>query len=131
VTGLDDAPLASLFAQSSKGLGLADWSRLLVANPEPDYYSTKQVEVSGFVYDAGLGNDTVWLARFVVTCCAVDAQPVGVPLLLPQWQTEYKEDQWLAVKGTFQLRSTLKGEQLVLVPDEIETIKEPDNPYAN
>ena len=129
--GINDEPLANLFARSSRGLGIADWARLLAANPDPSYYSTKQVEISGFLYDAGLGPDTVWLARFVVTCCAVDAQPVGVPVHIPDWRNNYEQDQWLEVSGTFELQATAQGEQLVLLPQRVEALDEPDNPYAN
>ena len=131
VTTVGAESTSTLFAGSSKGLKLADWSRLLQTNNEPSYYSNKPAKVSGFVYDAGLGPDTVWLARFVLTCCAVDAQPVGVPVRIEDWQDRYREDEWLEVEGQFQERDTANGIELVLIPDTVAPIEQPRNPYAN
>jgi putative membrane protein len=131
VATTESGPVDTLFAGSSRGLRLRDWSQILSANTDPGFYATKPAKISGFVYDAGLGGDTVWLARFVLTCCAVDAQPVGVPVQLDDWRESYEEDQWVEVEGLFRLAETEKGEQIVLIPNKIEAIDQPDNPYAN
>lgn len=131
VSSAESQPVNTLFAGSSKGLRLNDWSRVLQANTDPDYYVNKPAQVSGFVYDAGLGQDTVWLARFVVTCCAVDAQPIGVPVQIVGWSGDYSEDEWVQVTGEFRLLPTADGDQIVLVPDTIEKIDQPGNPYAS
>lgn len=131
VTTASSQPLHTLFAGSSRGLKLADWTRLLQTNTDPTYYVNKPAKISGFIYDAGLGPDTVWLARFILTCCAVDAQPVGVPVHIPGWQDQYAQDQWVEVEGAFTASSTSDTAQLVLEPETITAIEEPDNPYAN
>lgn len=120
-----------LFSGSSRGLSLADWYRLLAANDSPGFFANKPANVSGFVYDVGLGPDTVWLARFVVTCCAVDAQPIGVPVHIEGWQDSYDQDQWLEVEGEFDTKTTADGPAVVLVPGSVKRIEEPRNPYAN
>lgn len=130
VATTETEPISTLFAGSSKGLGVTDWARLLNANTDPAYYVNKPANFSGFVYDAGLGDDAVWLGRFIVTCCAVDAQPVGVPIELPSWASQYEQDQWLEVAGEFEVRQTLEGEQLILIPTSVTAIDEPENPYA-
>ena len=122
---------SAVFAGSSRGLRLRDWSRLLATIDDPSYFANKPATVSGFVYDASLGPDTVWLARFVVTCCAVDAQPVGVPVRLEGWSETYEEDEWLEVEGEFSLQPTADGEEIVLVPVSATKIDQPENPYAN
>lgn len=124
------ASLQSMFSGSSKGLMLADWFQLITTNTDASYYKNKPVHIRGFIYDAGLGPDTVWLAQFVVTCCAVDAQPIGVPVAIPRWRDTYKQDQWLEVEGEFQNAQTAQGEQLVLQPKSITAIEQPRNPYA-
>ncbi|HIA91715.1 TPA: TIGR03943 family protein [Candidatus Saccharibacteria bacterium] len=131
VTTPTDAPLQSLFAGSSKGLKINDWSRLLSSTQDPAYYVNKPASISGFVYDANIDSDTVWLARFVLTCCAVDAQPVGVPVRIENWQNNYSEDQWLEVEGQFEHIQTTDGLQMVLVPESVQQIEEPSDPYAN
>lgn len=124
-------PVSSLFLGSSKGLSIVDWQRLISANSEPSYYKNKPAQISGFIYDAELGGDVVWLARFVVTCCAVDAQPVGIPVKIEDWHSSYKENDWLQVEGEFSLSPTAQGDQLVLNPTNITAIERPSNPYAN
>jgi putative membrane protein len=131
VTAVGAKPINTLFAGSSKGLKLSDWSRLLQANSDPSYYTNKPAKISGFVYDAGLGGDTVWLARFVLTCCAVDAQPVGIPVRIEGWQDTYEEDGWVEVEGQFQESNTANGIELVLIPVTVKNVEQPRNPYAN
>lgn len=130
ITTADSKSSALLFAGSSKGLGIADWSRLLLTNTDANFYLNKPANVSGFVYDAAFGDDTIWIARFVLTCCAVDAQPTGIPVRIPNWSSEYKQDEWIRVEGTFSLQPTARGEQIVLVPDKINKIDTPKDPYA-
>lgn len=127
----DDRALSSLFAGSSRALSLNDWARLLATNNDETYYANKTARVSGFLYDAELGGDVAWLARFVVTCCAIDAQPVGVPVHIEEWGNKYEQDTWLEVEGTFQKILTAQGEQIVLIPTSTKVIEEPENPYAN
>lgn len=124
-------PIDTLFAGSSKGLNITDWSRLLLTNTDEGYYSNKPAVVSGFVFDADLGPDHVWLARFVLSCCAVDAQPVGVPVHIENWEEQFEQDQWVEVEGIFEFADTDQGRQLVLEPERVEAIDEPDNPYAS
>lgn len=115
-----------LFSGSSKSLKLFDWARLIQINKEESYYVNKPAVVRGFIYDADLGEDVVWLANFVVTCCAVDAQPVGVPVQINDWQVHYDEDQWLQIEGEFvQNNSTV----IELKPSSIVEIERPKNPY--
>ena len=127
----DQQAVSSLFSGSSRALSLNDWARLLESNNDEAYYTNKTAKISGFVYDAGLGADTVWLARFVVSCCAVDAQPVGVPVHINKWKDTYQQDQWLEVEGTFRQLQTDQGDVLVLEPTSLQSIDEPEDPYAN
>lgn len=131
VTTSNARPVSSLFAGSSRGLKLADWSRLIETDPNPESYLNRPADVSGFVYDAGFGDNIFLLARFVLTCCAVDAQPVGVPVQIENWQSDHPEDSWVQIEGQFEQVSINGEDQLVLIPDVVEKIDEPSNPYAN
>lgn len=126
----DSKPVSTLFAGSSRALKLADWSRLLSSNGDENYYTNKPAKVSGFIYDAGLGTNVVWIARFIVKCCAVDAQPIGVPIYIKDWENLYEQDQWIEVEGEFLQKSTDNGTQLVLEPTKVTEIEQPRNPYA-
>ncbi len=123
------APL--LFSGSSRGLRIGDWAQTLQSERDASYFATKPANFSGFLYDAGLGPDTVWLARFAVTCCAVDAQPIGVPVLIDGWQDTYQSDEWLEVEGVF-VETEVDGQTFfALEISDIKQIDEPDNPYVN
>ena len=121
----------TLLNGSSRGLGIIDWAQLIVSKTDPAFYQHKPASISGFIFDAKLGSNTVWVARFAVTCCAVDAQPVGVPVHIENWSGLYKQDDWVKVEGEFAVSSTAVGSQLTLIPTKIEKIEEPQNPYVN
>ncbi len=120
----------SYYGGSSKNLSLVDWSRLLVRNTNPDYYTNKEVDVIGFLYDDG-SDDSFQIARFVVTCCTVDAQPTGLQVSKPNWASNYEQDEWLRIVGTIKEVGAGQDKKLMLVPDSIEKVEEPDNPYVN
>jgi uncharacterized repeat protein (TIGR03943 family) len=131
VTTAESRPIQSLFSGSSKSLSIGDWSRIIPSNNDPGYYVNKPAKISGFIYDGGLGPDVVMLARFIVTCCAVDAVPVTIPVQIENWQTEYIEDEWLEVEGSFKQVETTNGDEIVLIPELATNIEQPSNPYAN
>ena len=107
-----------------------DWIRTLNVYPEPDAYTGQPVDVEGFViHSTELPDDYLTIARFVITCCAADVYPVGLPVKLPSNRTEYSEDQWFRVNGTM-MTETLNGQrQLVIEATQLTEIPEPDNPY--
>lgn len=131
VSTSESRPIASLFSESSKGLSISDWSRLMESNKDPDFFTNKPAKISGFIYDGDLGNNTILLARFIVTCCAVDAIPVTVAVQIENWSENYNEDKWIEVEGNFKLTQTSIGERLVLIPTNITKIDQPSNSYAN
>lgn len=119
-----------LFSGSSRAMNLVQWSKSLSLNTSGAYYRNKPANVSGFLYDTGDPN-VVNVSRFVVTCCAVDAQPVSISMYVENWRKTYSQDQWVRVEGEFRRTKTNDGDRLVLHPTKIEKIDEPENPYAN
>lgn len=130
-SGANEVSLKNILSGSSKGLGIADWAQLLAVNSEEHFYHNKPAKISGFIFDADLGENTVWVARFAVTCCAVDARPIGVPVHIDNWSKTYKVDEWVEVEGIFTQQETSKDVQIVLKPNIIKSIEEPQNPYVN
>jgi uncharacterized repeat protein (TIGR03943 family) len=54
--------------------------------------------VSGFVtHIPGWPDEYFMITRFVLTCCAADAYPVGLPVELPPGTERPKPDTWLEV----------------------------------
>ena len=69
------------------------------------------------------------LARFVITCCAADAYPVGLPVKILTSRQEYKPDSWLEVKGTIGATTLLGKRQLIINACSLKKIPQPNNPY--
>ncbi len=121
---------------------LIDWIRTLNAYPEPDAYQGQKANVTGFVVHSPLLPDNyILLSRFIITCCAVDAYPVGFPVKVERDRSNYPPDTWLQIEGemmtetlaidtqTMQQTPTQKR-QLVLSANSITTIPTPDDPYG-
>jgi uncharacterized repeat protein (TIGR03943 family) len=110
---------------------LVEWIRLLNVYPEPDAYSGQKVNLNGFViHSPGMPKDYLSIARFIITCCAADAYPVGLPVKLQSGdRTNYPPDQWFQVEGEM-ITETLDGKrQLVIQAKSLKGIPQPANPY--
>lgn len=126
-----DASSPTLVGGDTTNFTVKDWALLLRQNPDVGYYSDKDVDVIGFVTASPDDENVFYLARFSVTCCAVDAQPIGVPVYLPGWQEQFEEDQWLAAKGGIELNPGSTGDEpLVLVAETLEVTEQPEQPYV-
>ncbi|MEM9273970.1 MAG: TIGR03943 family protein [Cyanobacteria bacterium P01_F01_bin.143] len=118
---------------------LIDWVRTLNAYPEPDAYQGLPVNITGFVVDLPeLPDNYFLLARFIITCCAVDASPIGIPVQVNDIG-KYSPDTWLEVRGkmataTVAVRDRAdqirEKRQLVVAATDIKIIPTPDDPYT-
>jgi uncharacterized repeat protein (TIGR03943 family) len=120
---------------------LIDWVRTLNAYPEPDAYAGQKAKVSGFVMHLPeLPDNYLFLARFIITCCAVDAYPIGIPVQLESNRNAYEPDTWLEVEGEMMpeilpavsangTEASPGKRQLVLVAKSVEKIPTPADPY--
>jgi uncharacterized repeat protein (TIGR03943 family) len=108
-----------------------DWSSLLRQTSAASFYQGKPADVTGFVTaDSNDPANMFFVSRFVITCCAVDAQPVGVPVYLPDWEQKYAEDKWVRVEGGFTTDPSSKSsEQIALVPSKVSIVAKPHQPY--
>lgn len=83
-----------------------------------------EVELTGFVtHPPGLPDGTLGLTRFHVSCCAADAVPYTVPLVLDPAGTS--DDEWLEVTGRLALREGV----YVLEPERVTAVDAPEDPY--
>ena len=110
---------------------LVDWARTLNVYPEPDSYTGQDAKVQGFViHPPDIGDDFIFLARFVITCCAADAYPVGLPVKLPENQERYSPDTWLEVEGKMITENLAGRRNLTIAATSIKEIPQPRNPYS-
>lgn len=125
----DNINIAQGFNTDTKNYSIGDWIASFNFNPDLNSYVNKDVSVTGFVYKPdNLPADEILIARFVITCCAVDARPVGLRVKVSS-KDSYKEDDWIKVSGKFQLDENLDKKDLIIAPDKIEKTDVPSNPY--
>lgn len=111
---------------------LVEWIRLLNLNPEPDSYTGQKAKITGFViHPPDVSNNYIWLGRFILTCCAADAYPVGIPVLLPEGKSRelYPQDTWLDIEGTMFTETFNNQRKLTLKSQTVKAILPPKNPY--
>lgn len=109
---------------------LLDWVRTLNVYPEPDRYTGQKVKVQGFVIHSNeLPPEYLLLSRFVITCCAADAYPVGLPVKLEGESQVYQPDTWLEVEGQMITENIAGKRQLTIQAKSLKNIPQPDNPY--
>jgi len=122
----DPPPLAG---GNSATFSVKDWATVL-SQGGSEAVLGKDIDVSGYVLDEG-DDDVFFVARLLVSCCAVDAQPVGVPVYRPGWRQELKVSSWVAVRGTFIENPDPDSPQPAAVKvSALNEVSEPDQPYA-
>jgi putative membrane protein len=122
----------ALFGADTSRLTVADWALAFNLRSTPESYVGKEVDVVGFVFHpTGTPQDIFYVSRFSVTCCAVDARPLGLPVYSPGWQEEFEEDSWVHVTGSFAETEEDTAEPVVVIPESIEPTEQPQDPYVN
>jgi putative membrane protein len=127
VQSVDEADASGATA----GFTVLDWQSLLRQTSDLSFYSGKPVDVVGFITaDADDPQNVFYVSRFVVTCCAVDAQPTGIPVYLENWQSSFAADQWVRVTGEFGTNPSARSQHgIALEPADIEIVEQPGEPY--
>ena len=146
--GVGDLPLTTIQPQAFRTASkpeersLIEWIRTINAYPEPDAYSGQPANITGFVLHLSeLPENYIMLSRFVITCCAVDAYPIGIPVKLDTSRSEYPVDSWLTVEGAaiaqtlpvkdrIETNTITEKRSVVIEARAIETIPTPADPYS-
>jgi len=71
------------------------------------------------------------LVRWIMWCCAADAQPASVELKGDKFPTDAKDTQYYEVTGTAKFPSTLGHVMPTIEVDSITPTQEPDEPYLS
>ena len=120
---------------------LIDWVKTLNSYPEPEAYEGDTVAVRGFVIKIDeLDNNYFLLAQFIITCCALDAYPIAIPVEIEGSNEAYQEDSWLQIQGEMitkmlplesgQYQAGTLHRQLAIKAKNITEIPTPNNPYG-
>jgi uncharacterized repeat protein (TIGR03943 family) len=107
-----------------------EWAGILRQTQDPAFFQGKPVDVVGFVVADRDNPGTFFVTRFVVSCCAVDAQPVGVPVYEPGFEQNFAPEAWVRVVGEFVINPDPSSTHpLVLRAFEIIPTEQPRDPY--
>ena len=134
-SGLGDSEAALAAAKQGDQAAFAaftvrEWAAILRQTQDPAFFRGKPVDVLGFVSADPDNDDVFFVTRFVVSCCSVDAQPVGVPVTLPGWQDTWSAESWVQVSGEFVVNPNLdQSHPLVVRPENIQPAEQPREPY--
>ncbi len=133
--GGDEESFAAASAADEESIArftVREWAAILRQTSDLSFFADKPVtELVGFaVADDDDPDNVFYVSRFVVTCCAVDAQPLGVPVHLPDWAATFDPDSWVSVSGEFASNPSSSSQQPVaVIPDAVEPVEQPREPY--
>jgi len=120
-------------ANNPEDRSIVDWTRTLSVYPEPDAYAGDPVNVDGFViHPPDLDDNLIIIARFMITCCAADAYPVGLPVQLPPGTSrqDLEPDSWVQIRGQMKSGRLEDRRQVIIAAESFDPIPEPDDPYG-
>jgi putative membrane protein len=111
---------------------IRDWASVLSQTSQVAFYNGKTADqLVGFI--APTPNHSInvfYVSRFYITCCAMDAQPYGVPVYVAGWAKSYPLNSWVRISGSFKSNPDGKEDDpVILVPTVIAKIPEPQDPY--
>ena len=113
-------------ARNTENIKLEDWASLLSQPFSAKLVIGKKAVFSGFVMPSSTDSERMFVSRFVVTCCAVDARPIQVEVQNPKSMDNVSRDEWVEVSGVFE---DIDG-AILLVANNVRKIERPQDPYA-
>lgn len=117
------------FNQDFSYFDVADLSAFLSNNPTKEQIIDKQVELEGFIFEDSDGQK--FIARFKLSCCAVDARPLTIPLLKNDVVSSVIIGSWYRISGKFVLNEGNQSQYPYAVETTtVEGIVEPLEPYV-
>jgi putative membrane protein len=115
------------FEIDTNKFSLYDWVKAKSIN-DNNLFKDKEFTAIGFISPAG--NNRFTLSRFILSCCVVDATPVGV-LVEYNYSSLYSANDWVEIQGKFTLKTINDKQEPVVIPTKITKVNQPENVYLN
>ena len=110
----------------TSGYGVKDWAALIRQTTDTSSLVGRELSLTGFVVPRSDGSFT--LTRFVISCCAVDAQPVGITVATDR--TVPAEGAWVTVRGALAANPDPSADDRVVIrAASVKTVTQPSDPY--
>lgn len=113
------------FNLKTEELSLSQLVSVFSIDPEPSKYADKPVKLMGFYFETGDGSPMI--ARHFISCCAADAQLIGLWLTEPM---DLKVDTWIEIEGTLQILEKDSARLIAVKADKFKLVDPPKNPYV-
>jgi uncharacterized repeat protein (TIGR03943 family) len=108
---------------------ILDWLIEFRSTSDLSAFNGQQAKVVGFVYrDERFGRDQFMVSRFVLSCCAADAAPLGLLVQAPE-SGSFADDQWVEVTGAFEAGQFAGEAMPILLAETIKPTDIPEQPY--
>lgn len=123
------APERNILAKPKSDKNILDWVIEFQSASDPAAFNGQEAKLIGFVYrDERFAANEFMVSRFVISCCAADAAPLGLKVRATEAVT-LADDAWVEVRGQFET-GQLDGEMVpVLAATEIHPTEVPEQPY--
>jgi len=97
---------------------------LAFSKNKPDEINGKEISVEGFVFKQNNVKEGFMLVRFLITCCAADATPLGVDVVY-QNAGQLKQDEWVKIYG----KCSVEGDKITILAEEVKATQPPRDVY--
>ena len=128
---LPAAPSEGAFSMTPDERNILDWLRAFNTVKDVNTLVGERANIIGFVYrdeEHFPDQNFFMVGRFVITCCAADAFPLGIPVV---WDDAalLTDDTWVQVQGVVESIELNNVNIPLIRADSVEIIPAPDQPY--
>ena len=117
--------------EGSSTVSINRWKTAINSCKQTSYFNNADISVTGFVSNGLLRNygyDYFYLARYVISCCAVDSVPMKI-LVEKTFFIDYPDGTWLTVKGKLSQKVVNGQAEYVITDARATKIDQPKYPY--
>jgi putative membrane protein len=112
------------FTRDYSHFDIRDWVSYLATKPDASALNDKAASFTGFIYES---ENVRYVARFQLSCCAVDATPMTIQLHKTDLVNRLANAGWYELKGSFM---QINDDTYELNVYEAIEILEPEEPYV-
>ena len=117
--------------EGSSTVSVNRWKTAINSCKQTGYFNNTDIAITGFVANDLLKNygyNYFYLARYVISCCAVDSVPMKI-LVEKNFFIDYPDGTWLTVKGKLSQKVVNSQAEYVITDAHATKIDQPKHPY--
>jgi len=137
--GSDEANVSPLLSRDTTTLRVIDWVKLKNYQTDLDSIKGQLVDVIGFVYYSPdnsdiYAKDNLLIGRYVITCCAVDANTYGLEVAKisadgTDLSKKVSSNDWVRIKGSWEIVTRDNTKFAIIKATEVTKVDKPQFPY--